>query len=135
MPCGGIGGNLFQGNPTDSCLQCGKTGGPFLFVEEWDGGVHRHCIAAFLASPDGLIVLDHGHEIVIPAESNARAQELPESWRDIIDPPMPPTPATKILVSRARLSRFFVQTLLLGLFVGYVLGCASWLLGMLSRTR
>lgn len=71
MPCGGIygvEGHFSQaGAGGASCFQCrGTEPRPELFVEEWDAFLHRDCLGRFLLSPEGLIILKHGHEIVVP---------------------------------------------------------------------
>jgi hypothetical protein len=51
--------------PGSRCFQCNEEGSD-LWVQEWDSGIHRRCLAAFLASVEGQIVLVHGHEIYVP---------------------------------------------------------------------
>ena len=70
MPCGGITPVVpfFGTDPVISrCFSCGK---PVLknglFVEEWDAVIHRECLGVFLVSPEGEIVIHHGHEITVP---------------------------------------------------------------------
>lgn len=72
MPCGGIypltrHWSRRYLNPNDrshACFQCGSAQPPVThFVEEWDAYLHGGCIDDFLNTPEGRIVLDHGHEV------------------------------------------------------------------------
>lgn len=64
MPCGGIYKQL-----TDKeswCFECGQTittDTESYYCEEWDCDIHVTCLDAFLDSPEGEIVLLHGHDI------------------------------------------------------------------------
>ena len=65
MPCGGI----YPVTDKDKgwCFGCGATlDGSELcsFVEEWDALIHDRCIDSFLTSPDGQLVISHGHDII-----------------------------------------------------------------------
>lgn len=73
MPCGGIYpivGSIFESmfNPNDpghNCFECGKSDTPPThFCDEWDCYLHKECIDAFLAGPEGQIVIHHKHEII-----------------------------------------------------------------------
>lgn len=79
MTCGGIysisqhySGNeeFWTSAQTHACYQCQQ---PVerdvdLFVVEWDSYLHRRCLGHFLCQPEGLIVVAHGHEIVVVPE-------------------------------------------------------------------
>jgi hypothetical protein len=91
MPCGGIyplDGHwsrpyLRPGADGHGCLVCQ---GPVveavdLFVEEWDAYLHRKCLGPFLTSPEGIIVMRHGHEIVLPEIGAQTEPELPPEAR------------------------------------------------------
>jgi hypothetical protein len=39
--------------------------GAGLWCEEWDAPLHTGCVEEFLKTPDGKIVLAHGHSIVL----------------------------------------------------------------------
>jgi hypothetical protein len=70
-PCGGITPqDPMGGIPAGLCWTCDEyvSGNPNdgLYVEEWDAVIHRHCLGYFLASPEGIIVLGHGHQIIVP---------------------------------------------------------------------
>lgn len=74
MPCGGVyplahhfARDFF--NPTDpahGCWVCRKVDPPpDLFCDEWDTYLHSgECLAAFLASEEGRIVILHGHDVI-----------------------------------------------------------------------
>jgi hypothetical protein len=72
MPCGGIwpiGPNGLIIDATEiisrkdlACLQCGARGADH-FCEEWDGGLHGACIAAYLETEEGMLVVAHGHQV------------------------------------------------------------------------
>lgn len=69
MPCGGISPLVFgKSTPGGNCFTCGGyvEVAKGLFVEEWDAVIHRDCIAVFLSSAEGQIVVSHGHEIWLP---------------------------------------------------------------------
>jgi hypothetical protein len=76
MPCGGIysinahWSAAYLKHTNSDCFQCTKQvkAKRDLFVEEWDAYLHRKCLGAFLKSPEGEIVIKHGHEIIITAE-------------------------------------------------------------------
>jgi hypothetical protein len=59
MPCGGI----FPFEASGICWQC-RLPESTHFCEEWDCYLHEGCINSFLESPEGKIVLSHGHEII-----------------------------------------------------------------------
>jgi len=62
MPCGGIWPvHPFEGE----CFHCGKTGQLDHFCEEWDTGLHAHCVQPFLQTPEGQVVLTHKHEVIL----------------------------------------------------------------------
>ena len=72
MPCGGIypltrHWSAAYLDPTQrslACFYCDKSEPPVThFVEEWDAYIHRDCIDEFLKTPEGEIVLAHGHEV------------------------------------------------------------------------
>jgi hypothetical protein len=71
MPCGGIYpieesvGRCSPDSNASRCFVCNGVGSD-LWVEEWDSGIHRKCIMRFLSSPEGKVVLDHGHSIYLP---------------------------------------------------------------------
>lgn len=65
MPCGGI----YPGGPCGPeddypCWVCREKECD-LFCDEWDTPLHSRCVAKFLESDEGRIVLAHGHEVVI----------------------------------------------------------------------
>lgn len=75
MPCGGIypiGGSWVEGYAAQQaqtgeadCFYCRKTEPPVThFCDEWDCYLHAHCIDEFLATPEGQIVILHGHEVI-----------------------------------------------------------------------
>lgn len=47
-----------------TCFYCGGLA-PDHFVEEWDGCLHRGCVAAFLQTTEGMVVNEHKHEITL----------------------------------------------------------------------
>ena len=62
MPCGGI--DWTGPYPGMDCFACGKSDPPpDHWVEEWDAAIHADCIEAFLATPEGQIVVKHGHAV------------------------------------------------------------------------
>ena len=73
MPCGGIYpikeswlepylDNLSE----DICYYCNLVIiRPVYYCEEWDCFLHKDCIAPFLNTEDGKLVIEHGHEIVL----------------------------------------------------------------------
>lgn len=73
MPCGGIypipqdfviTDKPFSMNSSPTCFQCGSAVDKYdLFVEEWDAYLHYDCLVQFLLSPEGEIVIKHGHSI------------------------------------------------------------------------
>jgi len=73
MPCGGIYSERFSPIPfagfeKTECWECGTmitTQNPPLFVLEWDAFIHYGCLAKFLSSDEGMIVLHHEHDILI----------------------------------------------------------------------
>jgi hypothetical protein len=91
MPCGGIypiahhvvGNSMHDPtNPNHGCRVCQ---GPVdasvdLFVNEFTTFLHRACFRKFINSPEGEVILEHGHAILLP--------ELGEPIR----PPVPPPP-------------------------------------------
>lgn len=75
MPCGGI-YPLVKGHPyeklhghslNDNCFFCGEKieKEDLVFCEEWDSYLHRACVPAFLKTPEGQVVLTHGHEVIL----------------------------------------------------------------------
>jgi len=63
MPCGGIYPAKVEAGDGE-CMHCGKEDPiPTLYCEEWDCFLHVDCVPDFLETDEGLIVLDHGHEI------------------------------------------------------------------------
>lgn len=78
MPCGGIWpvderSGFYTPSKESRCWQCGESGdpGPWSFIEEWDAHVHDKCIADFLKSREGELLLSHGHEIILRAKTIA----------------------------------------------------------------
>lgn len=83
MPCGGIFpiaqhfSRAFLDLPADAttnhtCWQCKlpvdlKTD---LFVEEFDSYLHRDCLGDFLCTPEGRLVVAHGHMVFVPARAD-----------------------------------------------------------------
>jgi hypothetical protein len=75
MPCGGIypvkGSWIEQlpiGNNPPKCWQCQNstsTSPPDHFCDEWDCFLHSVCVAPFLLSEEGQVVISHGHEVLI----------------------------------------------------------------------
>lgn len=75
MPCGGIypiSGSWVEPIEAQSvaplrCFHCDKSNPkPELWCEEWDSGLHRECVPAFLMTHDGKLIMEHGHLIHIP---------------------------------------------------------------------
>jgi len=69
MPCGGIypiAGSWVApyADRRMRCFHCNKVGVD-LWCEEWDAPIHRACVESFLQTPDGEIVIKHGHSIVL----------------------------------------------------------------------
>ena len=67
MPCGGI----FPTLPAEGhrCFACGESKpAPDHCLIEWDADIHGKCVAEFLKTDEGRIVLDHGHGIVVDIE-------------------------------------------------------------------
>lgn len=67
MPCGGIypiKGTWVEPH-TDNKARCFHCDEPecTLWVEEWDAPIHRKCVPEFLKTPEGFVILDHGHMI------------------------------------------------------------------------
>lgn len=62
MPCGGIYPSQLSDRYT--CWYC-HLKGPDHWVEEWDAPLHKACIAPFLRTEEGAIVLAHKHFIQI----------------------------------------------------------------------
>jgi hypothetical protein len=68
VPCGGVYPIIPATHKNARCWQCGLTAAAKPldhFCDEWDTYIHRDCIPAFLATDEGRIVLDHGHEVWI----------------------------------------------------------------------
>ena len=73
-PCGGVyplsvhfAGEMYDPtNPDHGCWVCGKNDPPCdLFCDEWDTYLHSSaCLAEFLASDEGRIVILHGHDVI-----------------------------------------------------------------------
>ena len=62
MPCGGL---YPVADTHKQCFSCGISDhSEYSFVDEWDAFLHDRCIEEFLASPEGEIVINHGHEII-----------------------------------------------------------------------
>lgn len=62
MPCGGVRRVPLVLNC--ECWVC-QIGGCAHFVDEWDAYIHARCVIPFLASPEGQIVISHGHDVLI----------------------------------------------------------------------
>lgn len=62
MPCGGI--YPLELGPYDICWVC-QACGVDHYCEEFDCGLHRSCVPAFLNTKEGLLVLEHGHGVII----------------------------------------------------------------------
>lgn len=67
MPCGGIWplakvNGKWAGDPELRCWQCNRSGADH-FCEEWDTGLHGKCIAEFLETEEGKVVVNHGHQV------------------------------------------------------------------------
>lgn len=71
MPCGGIYPLAQLGESYKSVIgtRCWVCGEPVLstdvFCFEWDTGVNKKCVDAFLKTREGKLVIDHGHEVVL----------------------------------------------------------------------
>ena len=77
MPCGGIypAEPMLESPgvpdlPYNVCFHCGKTKSPTgvvpdHYVEEWDALLHRECIEEFLSGPEGEVILNHGHDVLV----------------------------------------------------------------------
>lgn len=68
MPCGGIYPIPHDdpgGSGTERCYYCNE-GAPIVthYVEEWDAVIHKDCIDDFLKTPDGLLIIRHGHKVI-----------------------------------------------------------------------
>lgn len=73
MPCGGIypvkkhfSKESFKEDQAVPCFSCNQTvkyEEDASFVEEWDAFIHRSCILPFLSTPEGQIVISHGHVV------------------------------------------------------------------------
>lgn len=90
MPCGGIFpiaqhfSRTFLDLPADpatnhTCCHCKR---PVdyqtdLWVEEMDSYLHRSCLGDFLCTPDGRLVITHGHMVFVPA----RVDEIKPEWQ------------------------------------------------------
>ena len=74
MPCGGI--YPIKGSWVDEfggknalCFYCtSPCGENDLWVEEWDAPLHRSCLAEFLSTDEGKVVIEHGHDIIQTSE-------------------------------------------------------------------
>jgi hypothetical protein len=85
MPCGGVyplahhfaGPMLDRSNPAHGCWVCGQVDPPpTLFCDEWDTYLHGgKCLAAFLASEEGQLVIEHGHDVL---QSEAAYEQIHE---------------------------------------------------------
>ena len=62
MPCGGI--YPVSDAPVHPCWYCNELGADH-FLEEWDSVIHKDCIAEFLKTEEGQIVVNHNHHIQI----------------------------------------------------------------------
>lgn len=62
MPCGGI--DRYSDVPPGECWQCGQPGADH-YCHEWDCMLHALCVLAFLATPEGQVVIAHGHTVCI----------------------------------------------------------------------
>lgn len=77
MPCGGI----WTPEPGDhwlahKCWVCEEHDCE-LFCAEWDTPLHVRCLGKFLETPEGKIMLRHGHGIAIPERPDG------ESWAGV----------------------------------------------------
>lgn len=62
MPCGGI--YPTGKNRRSDCFYCGEHNpAPDHWVEEWDAPIHADCIKGFLDTPEGKIIIAHGHAV------------------------------------------------------------------------
>jgi hypothetical protein len=85
-PCGGVfplkhhfaGPMLDTSDPAHGCWQCRKVDPPpDLFCDEWDTYLHSGaCLAAFLASEEGRLVIEHGHDVLQSEDVYERIKEL-----------------------------------------------------------
>jgi len=75
MPCGGIypiegtwvepyANNATVDDRTNACFHCEKPGCE-LWCEEWDAPIHKACVPEFLKTPEGQVILNHGHEVIL----------------------------------------------------------------------
>jgi len=64
MPCGGIWpvDPGFQDGLRWECWVC-RSKEADHYCEEWDCGLCGKCIAAFLETDEGQVVINHGHEV------------------------------------------------------------------------
>lgn len=84
MPCGGIYPTSYMPgyNAADHpCFLCGAQGCE-LWVEEWDAPLHRACVGPFLRTPEGHVVLNHEHEVIL----DEGGEDLRESFQSAIPP-------------------------------------------------
>lgn len=52
-------------SPTDGgCWMC-HMGGCEHFCDEWDTYIHARCVARFLLTDEGHIVMEHGHTVIL----------------------------------------------------------------------
>ena len=71
MPCGGIypiKGSWVERHSAGGlrCYHCDKSfPTPELWVEEWDAPIHKACVEEFLKTPEGQVIVDHEHEIIL----------------------------------------------------------------------
>lgn len=66
MPCGPLYPFIPLAAPGNHCFQCGRSDGVLdHWCEEWDCSLHAACCFAFLASPEGQTMLEHGHGAAI----------------------------------------------------------------------
>jgi hypothetical protein len=78
MPCGGIypverAPNDCPVAEADRCWYCGKTEPKAdHFVEEWDCYIHGVCVAPFLETDEGKIVLGHKHVVVVEIDGERK---------------------------------------------------------------
>jgi hypothetical protein len=79
MPCGGIYPLLpdhdfakMHDNAVveHHCFDCGQPIKPedLMFCDEWDCYLHRACVMSFLDTPEGEVVILHGHEVILYLE-------------------------------------------------------------------
>lgn len=84
MPCGGIWplkpdhdyAKMHGNSAFDECFYCNKDIQPedLMWCEEWDCYLHRDCVVPFLKTDEGLIVLKHGHIVVLYLEHTEDAK-------------------------------------------------------------